>query len=314
MSRSKLFLFIAVILLSLGILLNLLFFRYQPEPLETLPLEQSGYSPINQTVVVVYDGGAINLPERLPIYKAQTQSINALIKHLVDTLDLEQLDETAWLNQNSNQSMIATPHAIQLSFGIPMVQQAGVASIDQAAAAAYETLTHLALKETSIDTKSYRLLEVATEAVTADSIDDAGYVEFPLVQKTPEGYPIWFGSLSSQASRILVTNEYQVTKITIQPEIIAKDVDRVLTVISLEEALAQLKSGNNIVITLNDSESYNTATSADVIQLNLKQASLQYRLNPADSLLYPFISFTGTAALKDNTLIDQVEVIVKATK
>ncbi len=314
MSRSKLVLLISVVLLSLGIILNLLFYRNRPKPLEVLPLEQSGYAPINQTVTVVYDGGAINLPDKLPIYKSQAESINKLINHLVDALDLEQLDETAWLNQNSNQSMIATSHAIQLSFGLPLVQQAGIENIDQAANAAQETLGQLALNSTTVDIKNYRLLAVATEAVVVDSIDNAGYVEFPLLQKTPEGYPIQFGTLSSQASRILVTNEYQVTKITIQPEVITKEAERVSEIMSLEEALAHLRSGNNIVITLDDSESYNSATSADVNQLNLKQARLQYRLDPSDQLLYPFISFTGTAALRDNTLLDQVEVIVKATK
>lgn len=313
MSRSKLLILIASVLVVLGLLLNLVF-RSRPAPREVLPIEQSGFAPLNQTITVVYEGPHINLPSQLPVYEAQAESVDELAQHFIEMLDLELLGEISWINHDTKHSMITTTNAVQVSFEVPLVATPGFENPDLAITAANTLLNELELNSRIVDTQNPLWLAPQAESVSVENRQEAGYVEFPLLQKTPEGYPIYRGSLSSSAQRILVANTYEVVKITLQPEIIAKNPSKVLEIISLDDALIHLRSGNNIVLALRSSKTFETINTQDVNQINFKHAQLQYRLDPVDNVLYPFLSFTGSAALKDNTLIDRVEVIVKATK
>lgn len=313
MNRSKLLLIAAGMLVILGLLLNLVF-RSTPEPREVLPIEQSGFAPLSQAITVVYEGPQINLPDRLPAYEAEIETVDEIVQFFAETLDLKLLGEISWINEETKHSMLITTNAVQVSFDVPMVRNPGFENPDLAIYAANTFLNELKLNSRIIDEKNPHWLAPQAEAVIVENYENAGYVEFPLLQKTPEGYPIYRGSLSSSAQRVLVNNANEVVKITLQPEIIATKPTQIYDVITLDEALTQLKSGNNIVLSLLSSETFEAINTQEVNQVNLKNAQLQYRLDPINKVLYPFLSFTGTAALRDNTLIDQVEVIVKATK
>lgn len=313
MNRSKILLIAAGVLVVLGLLLNLVF-RGRPEPREVLPIEQSGFAPLNQTITVVYDGPQINLPDRLPTYEAQVETVDEIAQFFIETLDLQPLGEISWINEETKHSMLVTSNAVQVSFDVPLVRNPGFENPDLANFAANTFLNELKFNSRIVDDKQLRWLAPHAESVAAESAEEAGYVEFALLQKTPEGYPVYRGSLSSSAQRILVNNANEVVKITLQPEIIATNPTQISEIITLDEALTQLKSGNNIVLALRSSETFETINTQEVNQVNLKNAQLQYRLDPINNTLYPFLSFTGSAALKDNTLIDQIEVIVKATK
>ena len=313
MNRSKLLLIAAGILVVLGLLLNLVF-RGKPEPQEVLPIEQSGFAPLNQAITIVYEGPQINLPSRLPAYEAQAETVDQLAQFFIDALDLKLLGEITYINEETKHSMLTTTNAVQVSFNVPLVRNPGFENPDVAIYAANTLLNELGLTSKIIDDKQPLWLAAQAESVAVDTHQQAGYVEFPIIQKTPEGYPIYRGSLSSSAQRILVNNNLEVAKITLQPDIVATNPSQIFEIISLDEELAQLKSGNNIVLALRSSETFETINTQEVNQVNLKNAQLQYRLDPINNMLYPFLSFTGSAALKDNTLIDQIEVIVKATK
>jgi hypothetical protein len=218
------------------------------------------------------------------------------------------------MNEETKHSMLITTNAVQVSFNVPMVRNPGFENPDLAIYAANTFLNELKLNSRIIDDRNPHWLSTQAEAVLVENYQEAGYVEFPLLQKTPEGYPIFRGSLSSSAQRILINNTNDVVKITLQPEIAATNPTQILEIISLDDALTQLKSGNNIVLSLRSEETFETVDSQEVNQVNLKSVQLQYRLDPVAKVLYPFLSFTGSAALKDNTLVDHVEVIVKATK
>lgn len=316
---SKLWIILGVVAVVLLVIVAV----FQALTPDTVTVPRSSFVQTNANntlpglVNVAYTGPAVELPAQFSIFSSQqTITRQQVIADLLARYGLIKPSNDANYWENGGITLYEDTTLKTLTLTLKDLADEELPVVDpstaQGVAALYlqQTFPEITLRP-MMEQASFYTLSIEPDSSVEPSEATAINIPFTPVLET-ETYPVIFQKALFPAFTVTVDGRNTIRSVTFFPDFNQYVKIDTKVPITIDEALAQIKSGTASIIDATI-EDINRVPLSDLTSADFKTVVIEYREDPSTKLLYPFYHFTGTATSESGVTAD-VDVITPAVR
>lgn len=309
-----LFIFAAIAMIAIAMVRIL-----TPPQIEITPSPQLTTSTIDQPIHfsnITFSGEKISIPKTLSVYSLQqTTNTDSIVLALSDKFGLVQNQylDTVWNSDNYSLSYLESIQQYTINKNASPVE--------------YENLpptidTQKALQESNDYIQNilpeYSQLSPVDKAITyfeggshleVTTPNKANWMLIPFTLEL-EGFPVYNQNSGSFPLEVLINSEYEITKVTFTAAPLRYVSLQKNNVISIGKAVENINQQQGTVISVFNQDTQ-TLSLEDITKGNLTSVFLEYRVDQANQLIYPYYRFFGSIENNQGSVFE-TEIITPA--
>lgn len=314
-SKTKLVIIFFVVL-ALGLILYLFLGRRQkPTVPQTVfsPIENPTFSQ-NEVGSIKYIGAKIDPPSMMGIYGNEGATLKDMANAISQQLGLNQskFSDAVWISQDGKKSLSVDTfnNLIQYSEEASAIRGKGTKpTLNESTTRALEFLNSIGIGS-NVSALPRQVYYLAGEELKEIKPQDAEVLEMQFEQKL-EGFPLSVDIYTFSDITIFTSSENQVIKAIFPPKLAPKNKLKELNTITFTQAVAFVENNKGQIIEIKTREGRSVKAIA-LADLNLKSATLEYRLYQKENKFYPYYRFEGEGLIKETSEVAFVTIILPA--
>lgn len=306
---------ILTLLATLFFALMILSVRPKPQSPIITPETTSQLPSLPPSVAITFSGEKPEFPSEIPQLSVDRPSLDTYAQTVATSAGFSQKNPggSLWLSPERVESLNVTAYSLIYSRFGPFPEPEPQA-VDPAllVTSAQMLLRKLGITHYQISVDSARFF-VGTHEPTQSTSQQAQFTAFELEQ-TFNGFVVRDLTHNQGVGRVWVRADGIVSKIEFSaPALINAITDNNTQLLSLDDALAQIKEGGGFVTQQSNPGTYTMLDLLSYTQIEFGAVTLEFRIDVGD-VIEPYYVFTGKGYVGRNKATELLEVIVKATK
>lgn len=314
--RQRLYIIVIVILLIIVCIASVIRVLFPPKVQIRESAIVTTNADLSRTVFtsIQYTGEDPNLPQELPIARQSPESLSnqEAIDALINRHQLvrKSIQLKVWANDNylltydsSVDKYTLLVSGYDSSEVIPIVERSLATSTAQGYLNTLLPSNQLTLLENAVTFHHFG------QEITDTSENEATAVRVPFAP-TLQGIPVYFEQYADYPFIVTVDGKNEIRRIVFHPQLQKYEVFDTLPLITIEEALENMKQGKSSIITAKYLEE-EPIQLRDLKSAQLSSVQLEYRDDTSQGLIYPFYRFTGKATRADDKGVE-LQIITPA--
>jgi hypothetical protein len=311
-------LLIVLILISLCLLLLKLSLQKQNLPkyippqnnITTLPTIQPNAELNNNLSTITFPNPPTIPFSELSVYKISFIPIHQTVLELVDSLELPLLSSNYWYNQDTKTSLSFEEESGTLQLSFPNKSTAQGIDSQSAKSQLELLLNQFNIAKSMIDIENAFFGDNSPEPITTHS-RLASNIRIPFYYLI-NNFPLLFNNQSVFEQYAILNADYQLLKLRFNPPIESVDDLGLHPLLSIYEALEEVKNNNAIITHSNDVNSTYTAVVEEFDSIIINSMQIEYRMDLKTGTAAPFYHFFGVASGAQNQY--NVHILTSAIK
>lgn len=282
---------------------------------QSQPLPESPYVSLNVDGTtstfkeVSYTGGEVAIPKTAKVASVTSNSTDILEK-IVSTygLTLREGSSTSWLG--SEFSLLYIPSINQYSFtSNAHLENAEKLAIRQIAQPVADAFVSSFFTQTKLQLQENEIRYSKDDHGRAGSPNTAQFITFPYSYQI-DNYPVKLGLVNLFPLTITINHENQIQKVDFFAQLYTFEEVDIKPTLTVEQAIKNIQLGKASVIRAVNNE-FQKVDIQKIESASLTRGSIEYRVDEALRLSYPFYHFFGSAVDSNGTAFE-VEILTPA--